>query len=139
MFLCEQKVSRNSQTVSLLMHESVSALLYQGKKLPFFSSGTLTHFCLSDFCFLSVCMEDKGKKRKTFLFSQFLNLISFHLHLLGTGTGIDKRLMMRKHVQHKPQEPLTPNIIRDFYRLYSPLSAHLSPNGLWVSNKQSTQ
>lgn len=79
------------------------------------------------------------KKKQFFLFSQFLNLISFHLHLLGTGADKDKRPVMRKHVRHKPQEPPTQNIIRDFYRLYSPLSAHLSPNGLWVSNKRSTQ
>lgn len=76
------------------------------KDLP--QLGRVESFCLSDFWFLSVCKEDTKKEEKLFLFSQFLNLISFHLHLLGTGADTDKRPMMRNHVRHEPQEPPLP-------------------------------
>lgn len=61
MSLWEHKVSRNSKSVSLLMHASVTSCISEKKSL-FLSSGALSHFCLSDFCFFISLHRGYGKR-----------------------------------------------------------------------------
>lgn len=82
MFLWEQKVSRNSKSVSLLMHASSRISECKKKKSLFLSSGALSHFCLSDFCFLSVCIEDTEKEKNNNIFFFFVLAISELLNFI---------------------------------------------------------
>lgn len=66
-------------------------------------SGALSHFCFNNFSYSPPLYISLHKK--TALYLQFLNLILFRLHLVGTSACSDKRLMMRKHVEHRLWEP----------------------------------
>lgn len=72
------EIRKKKKSTSLLMHAAVSNFLYQlkKKKSGFLSSGELTHFWLSEFCFfLSVCAG--GQEREVFFFNLAISELNF--------------------------------------------------------------